>query len=44
VVQGTPTAFSDDKYEYGGSEVYFRNDRVVNWKNDIGSIPLKVRQ
>jgi len=44
VVQGTPTAFSDDKYEYGGSEVFFRNDRVVNWKNDIGSIPLKVRQ
>jgi hypothetical protein len=24
--------------------VYFRNDRVVNWKNDIGSVPLKVRQ
>jgi len=44
VVQGTPTTFTDDKFEYGGSEVYFRNDRVVNWKNDIGSVPLKVRQ
>jgi hypothetical protein len=44
VVQGTPTAFSDDKFEYGGSEVYFRNNRVVSWKDDAGSVPLKVRQ
>jgi hypothetical protein len=44
VVQGTPTAFTDDKFEYGGSEVYFRNNRVVSWKDDPGSVPLKVRQ
>jgi hypothetical protein len=44
VVQGTPTAFTDDKFEYGGSEVYFRNNRVVSWKDDAGSVPLKVRQ
>ena len=44
VVQGTPTAFSEDKFDYGGSEVYFRNDRVVSWKSDTGSVPLKVRQ
>jgi hypothetical protein len=43
VIQGTPTAFSKDKFEYGGSEVYFQNDRVVRWKNDPGSMPLKAR-
>ncbi len=43
VVQGTPTAFSNDKFEYGGSEVYFHNNRVVRWKNDLASIPLKVK-
>jgi DnaJ domain len=43
VVQGTPTAFSTDKFEYGGSEVYFHNNRVVRWKNDLASIPLKVK-
>ncbi len=42
-VQGTPTAFSEDKFEYGNSVVYFRNNRVVNWKNDPGSIPLQTR-
>jgi len=44
VVQGTPTAFTDDTFEYGGSEVYFRNNRVVSWKDNAGSIPLKARQ
>ncbi|MGA3045178.1 MAG: J domain-containing protein [Terracidiphilus sp.] len=43
VVQGTPTAFSADKFEYGGSEVYFRNNRVVRWKNDLTTIPLKIK-
>ena len=42
VVQGTPTAFSDDKFQYGGSEVYFQNHKVVRWKNDPTSIPLRV--
>ncbi len=43
VVQGTPTAFSEDKFEYGGSEVYFQNNRVVRWKNDPGSIQLRTK-
>jgi hypothetical protein len=43
VVQGTPTAFSEDKFEYGGSEVYFHNDRVTEWKNDPASVPLRAR-
>ena len=42
-VQGTPTAFTEDKFEYGRSVVYFRNDRVVSWKEDPGSTPLWVR-
>ena len=40
-VQGTPTSFSKDKFDYGESVVYFRNGHVVNWKNDLGSIPLR---
>lgn len=42
-VQGTPAAFSKNKFEYGGSEVYFQNDRVVRWKNDRASIPLRAK-
>ena len=41
VVQGTPTLLSQDKFGYGSSEVYFRNNRVVSWKNDPASIPLR---
>ncbi len=43
VVQGTPTEFSEDMFKYGDSVVYFSNNRVVNWKNDAGSVPLRVR-
>ncbi len=39
-VQGTPTTFSEDKFEYGRSEVLFQNRRVVQWKDDPASIPL----
>lgn len=42
-VQGTPTAFIDGKFEYGGSEVYFRDNRVVSWKNDPASTPLRAK-
>jgi len=42
VVQGTPTAFSKDRFEYGGSLVYFHNDRVISWKNDPTTIPLRI--
>ena len=41
VVQGTPTLLSQDKFGYGASEVYFRNNRVVSWKNDPGSVMLR---
>ena len=43
LVQGTPTAFTEDKFEYGGSVVYFRNNRVYSWRNDPASIPLRAR-
>jgi hypothetical protein len=42
-VQGTPTAFTDDKFEYGKSEVIFRKNRVVSWKEDPESNPLWAR-
>jgi curved DNA-binding protein CbpA len=41
VIQGTPTAFSKEKFTYGASEGYFQNNRVVSWKNDPASIPLR---
>ena len=34
VVEGTPTFFSENTFGYRGSEVYFKNNRVVGWKND----------
>jgi len=40
-VQGTPTLLSADKFGYGASEVNFRNNRVVSWKNDPASAPLR---
>ncbi|MGA7830022.1 MAG: J domain-containing protein [Terracidiphilus sp.] len=43
VVQGTPTAFTEDKFEYGASVVYFRNNRVVSWRSDPASLPLRAR-
>jgi hypothetical protein len=43
VVQGTPTEFSEDTFKYGDSLVYFSHNRVVNWKSDPGSVPLRVR-
>ncbi|MGB9409411.1 MAG: hypothetical protein WCA89_17895, partial [Terracidiphilus sp.] len=42
-VQGTPTAFTEDKCEYGGSVIYFSNNKVVGWKNDSASTPLRAR-
>jgi hypothetical protein len=42
-VQGTPTAFTEETFEYGRSQVYFRNDKVVGWKEDPSSVILWVR-
>jgi DnaJ domain len=42
VVQGTPTSLSQDQFGYGGSVVYFQNNRVVSWKNDLSTVPLRV--
>jgi hypothetical protein len=41
-LQGTPTLFSENEFGYGGSRVYFKNDRVVSWKDDPASIRLRV--
>jgi len=42
-VQGTPTAFTEDQFEYGGSIIYFSNNRVVRWKSDPASAILWAR-
>jgi hypothetical protein len=42
-VQGTPTAFTADRFEYGKSVVIFRNNKVVSWKEDPDSTPLWAR-
>jgi hypothetical protein len=42
-VQGTPTAFTEDQFEYGGSIIYFSNNRVTRWKNDPASVTLWAR-
>jgi hypothetical protein len=44
VVEGTPTSFSQDRFDYGSSVVYFRDGRVVAWKNGRGSAPLRAEQ
>jgi len=44
VVEGTPTSFSQDRFDYGSSVVYFRDGRVVAWKNGPGSAPLRAEQ
>ena len=36
-VQGTPTSFSQDTLEYGASEVYLSDGKVVSWKNWKGT-------
>ena len=41
-VQGTPTLFSDGQFGYGKSLVFFQNDKVVGWKEDPGSVRLRV--
>ncbi|MFZ1085491.1 MAG: hypothetical protein WAN35_11035 [Terracidiphilus sp.] len=42
-VQGTPTAFTEDQFEYDHSIVYFSNNRVVRWKSDPDSVTLWAR-
>ena len=41
--QGTPTLFSDNDFGYGNSHVYFKDNRVIGWK-DSGAVPLHVPQ
>ena len=41
-LQGTPTLFSDNEFGYGGSVVFFQNDRVSGWKEDPASVRLRV--
>jgi len=41
-LQGTPSLLTARKFGYGRSEVYFEDDRVVGWKSNPTSVPLKV--
>ena len=41
-LQGTPTLFSDNEFGYNNSRIYFQNNRVVSWKQDPSSVPLRV--
>lgn len=41
VVQGTPTYFSENEFGYGGAAVYFRNGRVVGWKDGPAGAALR---
>jgi hypothetical protein len=41
-IQGTPTLFTDSQFGYGRSVVFFQNDKVVSWKEDPGSVRLRV--
>jgi hypothetical protein len=41
-LQGTPTFFSDNEFGYGNSRIFFRNNRVVSWKESSESAPLRV--
>lgn len=41
-LQGTPTLFSDNKFGYGDSIVYFQNGRVIGWDEDPNSVRLHV--
>jgi hypothetical protein len=41
-VQGKPDEAGNDTWHYGGSEVYFLNDRVVGWRG-ADRAPLKAR-
>jgi hypothetical protein len=41
-VQGTPTGFSYNTFEYGTSKVHFRGGRVASWENTPAWISLKV--
>ena len=42
-VEGTPSYYSENKWGYDGAEVYFQDNRVVSWKNDPASVPLRAR-
>lgn len=42
-IQGTPTAFSYNTFEYGASRIHFKDGRVTSWENVSGWISLKVR-
>ena len=41
-LQGTPTLFSDNQFGYGGSIIFFQNNRVAGWKEDPSSVRLRV--
>ena len=42
-IQGTPTGFSYNTFEYGSSSVHFKDGRVTSWESNSAWIPLKMR-
>jgi curved DNA-binding protein CbpA len=42
-VAGAPASATDDKLVYGSSELYFANGKVVGWKIDPASAPIRVK-
>jgi len=42
-VQGIPTGYSPDTFEYGASKVFFVGDKVVGWENAPVWVHLKVQ-
>ena len=41
-IQGTPTTFTETRFTYGHSVIYFENDQVTHWENSPPN-PLKVK-
>jgi hypothetical protein len=41
--QGTPTTLSEKRLAYGSSEVFLEDGRVVGWRDDHSSEPLRVK-
>jgi cytochrome c-type biogenesis protein CcmH/NrfG len=41
-VQGTPDSFSENKFQYGSSDVHFQNGRVISWYNGYPRLKVKM--
>ncbi|HLC42841.1 MAG TPA: J domain-containing protein [Methylomirabilota bacterium] len=43
-LQGTPDRFTSEAFQYGTSEVLFKNDRVVSWTNSYPRLRVRTHQ